>query len=201
MARTTSSGSTSVGYETLGKVNTDCKYHWTRYQWGVLNRGRRRVPAGARHPLHHSGRRRRVILRARQEQKQTVAQGAPRLTELRARRPDGRPRPRHHIGRGRRYRSEAKATSFTPHRRRRGIRARAASVTSPPRFQDSSGPWTSRGAICRPEGRSGLRKLRWDLSEKALEPDQPHQHEYKTAFAFEHSRRPRLHAQLRPRAA
>lgn len=52
------------------------------------------------------------------------------------------------------------------------------------------GRWTFWGTVGRPRGCHGLRTLHWELSGNALDPAQARSHEYRTAFAFEHSRRP-----------
>lgn len=102
------------------------------------------------------------------------------------------------------HRSEATANSFVPTVGAAGFEVGGMGRQSTS-LQDHSGSWTFRVAICRPGGRSGFRTLRWDLTENALAPDQPHRQEYKTAFAFEHSRRPvymrvEIEGQLRSRS-
>ncbi|KAL8364971.1 hypothetical protein RB595_003995 [Gaeumannomyces hyphopodioides] len=194
-----------VGYETLGKVNIDCKYHWTRSQWGVLNRHQGRIPAGvvymdlafhqpAGYWLEHAT----VYITLGEDDMSSYALARNRKRRSRKGRHDSQSSEYavqmtscgpSIISGEKTYRSEAKTTSFTPTVGAAGFEFGGVGQQSTS-IQDRSGSWTFRGAICRPEGRSGLRTLRWDLAENALTPDQPHRREYKTAFAFEHSRRP-----------
>ncbi|KAJ9138778.1 hypothetical protein NKR19_g7700 [Coniochaeta hoffmannii] len=86
-------------------------------------------------------------------------------------------------------RSETKANHFVPTIGAMGVEIGGMghqSFTSKQRV----GRWVFKGTVGKPKGRDGFRTLEWELSENDLDPDQAHNQEYHTAFAFEHSQRP-----------
>jgi hypothetical protein len=191
-----------VGSASIGKVDIDCKYHWKRAQWGVL--GSEKRPAGIvymditfKQPTGYWLDRASVFVTL-SEDTSSYALVGPHRRSFPFPKPwlqsDYAVQITEHYGPRlltgtKTLRSEAKANHFVPTISAGGFEVAGMghqSYTSKQRV----GRWVFKGTVGKPRGGDGFRTLEWELSENELDPDQTHNQEYHTAFAFEHSLRP-----------
>ncbi|UNI16638.1 hypothetical protein JDV02_003060 [Purpureocillium takamizusanense] len=191
-----------LGSTTIGKVNIDCKYHWKKAQWGVL--GVEKRPAGIvymditfRQPhgwwLEHAS-----VFVTVGEDKSSYALAAPPRKERAADKVDltsdyavqitdyyG---PRFLAG-TKTVRNETRHMKITPTLGVPSVQVGGMGYESTS-SHDKVGRWVFKGNVGKPKGCDGLRTLHWELTENCLDPEQAHSPEFRTGFAFEHSRRP-----------
>ncbi|GJN66453.1 hypothetical protein PLICBS_000471 [Purpureocillium lilacinum] len=189
-----------VGSTTIGKVDIDCKYQWKKAKWGVL--GVEKRPAGVvymditfKQPHGWWLQNASVFVtvsedkssyalvarrKERAEQADLASDYAVQITDYFG--------PRFLTG-TKTVRSESRRMKFTPTMGGPGVEVGGMgyeSISS----HEKVGRWVFKGNVGKPKGRDGLRTLHWELTENCLDPDQAHSQEFRTAFAFEHSRRP-----------
>lgn len=194
-----------VGSKRVGEVSIDCKYHYERTQVGVL--GQRKKPAGIIYmdiTFHQTqgywlesamvyitigeddtSDTSYILARSKKAKKnrtrrQLEADVAVQMTQHYG--------PRYLTG-NETSRTEAEESHFVP---TLGIAANELGGVGFIRSssQERKGCWTFKGSVVPPPGCSGLRTLLWEFRANRLEPDQDAPHDYCTAFAFEHSRKP-----------
>ncbi|TLD32699.1 hypothetical protein PspLS_01660 [Pyricularia sp. CBS 133598] len=195
----------SVGSKRLGKVDVDCKYRYQKTQVGVM--GQDKKPAGiiymdiTFHQPHGYWLQSAVVY---------ITIGEDDTSDTSYILAQSKTPKKHRTGRQRRAdlavqmtqhfgprcltgpettRTEVKHNSFVPTVGIMGFEVGGMGRSS---FssQELKGHWTFKGSVVTPKGCLGLRTLQWEFTANKLEPDQNSPHDYRTAFAFEHSRNP-----------
>ena len=194
-----------VGHGTIGKVDVDCKYHWSKAQWGTL--GPNKHPAGIvylditfRQPQGCWIERASVYITL-SEKTTCYALGAPHrglgpspkspgsLTS------DYAVQIREHYGpyciTGPKTTGEKKVNkSVKPSVGASGLFEIGGMGRESGTSTHVSDCWVFQGTRSTPRGGDGIRTLEWQLKENQMDPGQVHSREFHTAFAFEHSQRP-----------
>ncbi|MBE3048876.1 hypothetical protein IMZ48_41535, partial [Candidatus Bathyarchaeota archaeon] len=193
-----------VGHGAIGKVDIDCKYHWSKAQWGTL--GPNKHPGGIMYmditfkQPHGCWLERASVHITLSEDTASYALDVPRRSGESSRK-SARSLEADYAVQIREYGpsciigtkttgEKTVKTTAKPSIGATGLGEVSGMGRESGFSMEVSDRWVFQGTRCRPGGGDGIRTLEWELKENQMDPNQVHNREYKTAFAFEHSQRP-----------